>query len=100
SRALAPARQLCRFLHAPDCLARISTLLSSSPAGACELLALTGAHNSAVECDLHTVEVTGSNPVAPTQSWERCAGGARWAPLRIRLVSFPGRGPPQAHAGL
>src|SRR5271169_6952277 len=25
-----------------------------------------GAHNSAVECHLHTVEVVGSNPAAPT----------------------------------
>ena len=27
---------------------------------------LLGAHNSAVECHLHTVEVVGSNPAAPT----------------------------------
>ncbi len=25
-----------------------------------------GAHNSAVECHLHTVEVVGSNPAVPT----------------------------------
>jgi hypothetical protein len=28
--------------------------------------ALSGALNSAVECHLHTVEVAGSNPAAPT----------------------------------
>ena len=27
-----------------------------------------GAHNSAVECHLHTVEVVGSNPAAPTNN--------------------------------
>ncbi len=26
----------------------------------------SGAHNSAVECHLHTVEVVGSNPAVPT----------------------------------
>jgi hypothetical protein len=31
-----------------------------------ELTATMWALNSAVECHLHTVEVTGSNPVAPT----------------------------------
>ena len=28
--------------------------------------AAIGAHNSAVECHLHTVEVVGSNPAVPT----------------------------------
>jgi hypothetical protein len=31
-----------------------------------ELTAATWALNSAVECHLHTVEVIGSNPIAPT----------------------------------
>ena len=36
----------------------------------------SGAHNSAVECHLHTVEVVGSNPAVPTiksttyESWQ------------------------------
>jgi hypothetical protein len=31
--------------------------------------ATPGAHNSAVECHLHTVEVVGSNPAVPTKSF-------------------------------
>src|SRR5579864_905342 len=42
----------------------------------------TWALNSAVECHLHTVEVIGSNPIAPTSlsmvSWTRAVLALRW----------------------
>ena len=36
--------------------------------------ATPGAHNSAVECHLHTVEVVGSNPAVPTNSFNNLVG--------------------------
>ena|GEM_PF-7081710 len=35
---------------------------------------LFGAHNSAVECHLHTVEVVGSNPAVPTNPFNNLGG--------------------------
>ncbi len=54
-------------LPGPTCLeGRMISLQRYSPEG-CEVLLLRcGAHNSAVECHLHTVEVVGSNPAVPT----------------------------------
>ena len=40
-----------------------------SPGGSCKLRHAPRALNSAVECHLHTVEVAGSNPAAPTNSF-------------------------------
>ena len=46
----------------------------------------TWALNSAVECHLHTVEVTGSNPVAPTKFPEKVSE-LEVLPLRLRSGS-------------
>ena len=42
--------------------------------------------NSAVECHLHTVEVTGSNPVAPTIVFNKLLGNAAGRPCTIRHI--------------
>ena len=54
-----------------------------------------GALNSAVECHLHTVEVAGSNPAAPTNKHRRMSG------FQGRLRGMPGamRRPRQDCAG-
>src|SRR5690606_17475901 len=41
------------------------------------------AHNSAVECNLHTAEVTGSNPVAPTKTKLAILGTTQVPPFAI-----------------
>ena len=54
------------------------------------------AHNSAVECRLHTAKVTGSNPVAPTKSKLRITAGcgnaagffAFWGGHKRRVSTF------------
>jgi hypothetical protein len=47
-----------------------------------ELTAVKWALNSAVECHLHTVEVIGSNPIAPTIFFLGLAGkSAPYAPV-------------------
>jgi hypothetical protein len=53
------------------------------------------AHNSAVECHLHTVEVVGSNPAVPTNqinNLEKVPAIVSWAPLLLQMHtrSFPG----------
>ena len=42
--------------------------------------------NSAVECHLHTVEVAGSNPAAPTKSHENVVPW-RWCPRATRTFN-------------
>ncbi len=44
-----------------------------------------GAHNSAVECHLHTVEVVGSNPAVPTNPFNNLAG------MRSAFAAFCGK---------
>ena len=54
-----------------------------------ELTARKWALNSAVECHLHTVEVIGSNPIAPTTSSRMAPGfGGLSAPLGISPFDF------------
>ena len=46
----------------------------------------SGAHNSAVECHLHTVEVVGSNPAVPTNVINRLASAtvSRFATIGLK----------------
>src|SRR6185436_19667738 len=46
--------------------------------------------NSAVECHLHTVEVIGSNPIAPTTSRRFYSGKTASSKLQIHLVWIGG----------
>ena len=47
---------------------------------------LPGALNSAVECHLHTVEVAGSNPAAPTNKPHKISYLMSWLGLAISPV--------------
>ena len=51
--------------------------------GSCKLRHAPGALNSAVECHLHTVEVAGSNPAAPTNKFPEMNN------IRRLLLGFP-----------
>src|SRR5262249_2450761 len=54
-----------------------SAARSGAPRNVCynnEIPRITWALNSAVECHLHTVEVIGSNPIAPTISFQGFTG--------------------------
>ena len=50
------------------------------------LTAATWALNSAVECHLHTVEVIGSNPIAPTMLYVSCLCPAQSVRVARRSV--------------
>ena len=49
------------------------------------------AHNSAVECHLHTVEVVGSNPAVPTNSLNNLAAQRPFLPFTAHSRPVPVR---------
>src|SRR4051812_33305815 len=61
---------------------------------ACFTFKLTRALNSAVECHLHTVEVVGSSPTAPTKSLSPNVLATYRGQPRIKAAADPVRGKP------